>query len=204
MTDPLPMFWGTHRVNQSAVSFVILGTQSRRNRSPASIGSEPMSNKRAATTLASLLLVASVCAGCSTTSSVGTPPISTVAVPSGWKTYTYGKAKISVPGDWVVKYDTDCPNAAPTGALLLGSSTAPGSCLPFQIPNGVVRVDRLGAKASAWSVPAGQKPVSVNGIPVYVGYGSPSTIQWTVPSLDVQVTGAGPDSNRVVHTLCKA
>jgi len=54
------------------------------------------------------------------------------------------------------------------------------------------------------NVPAGQKPVTINGIQVYVGFGSPTTLYWTVPSLDVQIFGTGPDSSQVLHTLHKA
>jgi hypothetical protein len=46
--------------------------------------------------------------------------------------------------------------------------------------------------------------VTINGIPVYLGFGSPTMVQWTVPSLDVRITGTGPDSSRVIHTLHKA
>ena len=127
-----------------------------------------------------------------------------VSIPSGWKTYTYGKMAIAVPSSWVVKHDTDCPNAAPAGALLLGSSTAPGSCLPTQIPSSVVTVERLSGETSATAVPVGQKPVSINGIPVYLGFGSITRVQWTVPTLNVQITGTGPDSNQVMHTLHEA
>jgi hypothetical protein len=172
--------------------------------SPASIGSEPMSIRRAATTVALLLLAASVCAGCSTTSSVGTPPSSTVAVPHGWKTYTYGKMAIAVPSNWAVKHDTNCPNAAAPGTLLLGLPAVIEQCAAFQYPMSVVTVSQLSSETSTTSVPVGQKPVTIKGIPVYLGFGSPSMVQWTVPSLDVQITGTGPDSSRVIHTLHKA
>jgi hypothetical protein len=41
----------------------------------------------------------------------------------------------------------------------------------------------------------------VNGVAVYVGLGSPSTLEWTAPSLGVEITGTGADANRVLHTL---
>jgi len=149
---------------------------------------------------ATLPLLLAAC-GSSTTASTTT---TTVSIPSGWKTYTYGKMAIAVPSSWVVKHDTDCPNAGPAGALLLGSSTAPASCLPTQIPSSVVRVERLSGETSATAVPVGQKPVSINGIPVYLGFGSITFVQWTVPTLNVQITGTGPDSNQVMHTLHEA
>ena len=142
-------------------------------------------------------LLLAACSGSTTTST-------RVSIPSGWKTYTDGKMAIAVPSNWVVKHDTDCPNAAPAGALLLGLTTAPGSCIPFEIPSNVVRVERLSAETSTTTVPVAQKAVIINGIPVYLGFGSPSMVQWTVPSLDVQITGTGPDSNQVMHTLHEA
>jgi len=149
-------------------------------------------------TLATLVLLGTACSN-STTASSANP---TVSIPSGWKTYTYGKVAIAVPSSWTVKHNTDCPNPAPAGALLLGASAEPPSCLPTQMPSSVVRV--LSAEPSAKRVSTDEKPVTINGIPVYVGFGSPSMDELTVPSLDVQVTGTGPDSSEVMHTLHRA
>ncbi len=70
---------------------------------------------------------------------------------------------------------------------------------------GTVTVAKLSAQTSTTNVvPAGQKPVNINGIPVYVGFGSPTRLFWIVPSLSVEITGSGPESSQVMHTLHKA
>ena len=55
--------------------------------------------------------------------------------------------------------------------------------------------------AGSVSGSAPQKPTMVNGVAVYVGLGSPSTIEWTVPSLGVEIIGTGLDANRILNTL---
>jgi hypothetical protein len=111
---------------------------------------------------------------------------------------------IAVPSNWAVKRGTNCPNAPAPGTLLLGLPAVPSYCAAFQYPKSVVTVSQLSSETSTTSVPAEQKPATINGIPVYLGFGSPTMLRWTVPSLDVQITGTGPDSNRVMHTLHKA
>ena len=137
--------------------------------------------------LAGLPLLAAACGGSTTTSTT-----TTVSIPSGWKTYTYGRMAIAAPGNWVVRHDTDCPNAAPAGALLLGSTSEPSSCIPIEIPGGVVKVDQLPSEANSATVPVAQKPVVINGLPVYLGFGSPIMVQWIVPALVSSVGSVRP------------
>lgn len=160
---------------------------------------------RRAITLVSLVVVVVTSASCiSNSANSGTTSTSgTTAVPLGWKTYTYGKAAIAVPSGWAVKYDTNCPNAPAPGTLLLGLPKMLSFCAAFQYPASVVRVSQI-TTTSSTTVPAGEKPVTVNGIAVELGFGSPATLQWTVPSLGVQITGTGPDSRKVMQTLHKA
>jgi hypothetical protein len=164
-----------------------------------------MAAKRLSTIIGLWLVAGALCAACSstTTSPMGTPTSSTIAVPQGWKTYTYGKMAIAVPSTWAVKHDTNCPNAHAPGTLLLGVPPVLIQCVAYQYPATVVTVSQITAGMPGVRSP-GQKPVIVNGVPVYVGFGSPSTVHWTVPSLDVQIMGTGPESNRVMHTLRKA
>jgi hypothetical protein len=151
-------------------------------------------------TLAVLALLGAACSSSTTASSTTT----TVSIPSGWKTYIYGKMAIAVPSSWAVKHDTNCPNAPAPGTLLLGLPAVLSYCAAFQYPTSVVTVSQLSTETSTTSVPAGEKPATINGAPVYDGFGSPTMLQWTVPSLDVQIIGAGPDCNEVLHTLHKA
>jgi hypothetical protein len=146
---------------------------------------------------AALGLVA--CGSSTTTSSTTT----TVSIPSGWKTYSLGRLAIAVPGSWAVKHNMNCPNTAAPGTLLLGMPAVLAQCAAVG-PISVVTVSQLSTETSTTNVPAGQKTVSINGIPVYVGFGSPTTLYWTVPSLDVQIIGTGPDASQVLRTLHKA
>jgi hypothetical protein len=110
---------------------------------------------------------------------------------------------IAVPGNWAVKHSTNCPNAPASGTLLLGRPPVLIQCGDYQYPATVVTVSRITAGRSSVSSP-GQKPVIVNGVPVYVGFGSPSSLEWAVPSLGVEIQGSGPDATKVLHTLHRA
>ena len=150
--------------------------------------------------LASIAIPLVACGSSTTATSSST----TVSIPSGWKTETYGKVAIAVPSSWAVKHGTNCPNAPAPGSLLLGLPAVLSYCAAYQYPKSVVTVSQLSSETSTTNVPAGQKPVMINGIPVYIGFGSPTTLYWTVPSLDVQIIGTGPDSSQVLHTLHEA
>jgi len=78
------------------------------------------------------------------------------------------------------------------------SATALSTCTPR------VSSPSRSSETSTTNVPTGQKLVTINGIPVYVGFGSPTTLYWTAPSLGVQIIGTGPDSSQVLHTLHNA
>jgi hypothetical protein len=111
---------------------------------------------------------------------------------------------IAVPANWALKHNTNCPNTTAPGALLLGMGPVLFHCPAFEYPKSVVTVSQISSETSTTNVPVGQKPVNINGIPVYVGFGSPTTLYWTVPSLEVQIIGTGPDASQVLHTLHKA
>ncbi len=147
--------------------------------------------------LASLALALSACGGSTTTASTGSASPS-VSVPKGWTTYSYGKAAISVPSNWEVKHDTNCPNTNAPGALLLGYPKVLEFCPEYSDVSYVAVFDIPAGSASS-SAP--QKPTMVNGVPVMIGFGSPSTIEWTAPSLGVEIIGTGPDTNRILHSL---
>lgn len=152
-------------------------------------------------TLAVLPLLVAACSSSTATSAATTM---TVSIPAGWKSYTYGKMAIAVPGSWLAKHNTNCPNSPAPGTLLLGLPPILSFCAAFQYPNSVVTVQQLGVEPkSTFGFSNAEKPRSINGIPVYLGFGSPTMIQWIVPSLGVEITGTGPDSNRVLHTLHK-
>jgi hypothetical protein len=171
--------------------------------------------RRAATTLALLLIGATVGAAWSTTTSAGAPPSTTAAVPHGWKTYTYGKAQVSVPSDWAVRTNYLCPGSKSTGTLYLGPPKGPpyASCPADVGETNSVTVTPLPAGAPDQS----QCPIKLNGLRVYVGPCSTSDaagiVLYDIPSLGVRAEGmggsgenvTGPGSGTVVgqvlHTL---
>lgn len=155
-------------------------------------------------------LTGMVVAGCGETTEAGRPaccaaPSSTRpasgVVPDGWKTATYGKMAISVPDAWAVEQDTNCPAAEAPGTLLLGYPKILENC-PDDPPDlSVVIVTDSHVGYVPRSAGAEEKPVMINGVPVDVGFGSPSERQWSVPLLGVAITGVGSLAPRIVFTL---
>ena len=96
------------------------------------------------------------------------------------------------------------PNAQAPGTLLLGLPAVPSRCPELQAARSVVTVWPISSETSTTNVPTEPKPVTINGVPVYVGLGSPTVLYWIVPSLAVQITGSGPESSQVMQTLHKA
>lgn len=183
--------------------------------SAARIGNDQMSIRRSATAVALALIAATVGAGCSTTSSGRASPSSTVAVPRGWKTYTYGKAQISVPSAWAVITNYACPGSGSTGTLYLGPPKGPpyASCPADVGQANSVTLTPLPAGA----IDQAQCAIKVNGLGVYVGpctTSDPAGLVWyDIPSLgiraqgmggsgeDVTGPGTGTEVGRVLHTL---
>ena len=129
---------------------------------------------------------------------------STVSVPSGWKTYTYGKLALAVPATWAVKHDTACQTGGGEGLLLLGRPTNPSSCTPPRAPTNLVAVTQFQGKVTKYIV--GIRPVSLNGVPVYYepinpGGGQVGGGEWFIPSLGVQVVITGPDTDQIGRML---
>ena len=127
----------------------------------------------------------SVACGRSTTAA--TTPI---PIPSGWRSETYGEAAIAVPRAWAVKRGTNCPDARAPGTLLLGLPGVPSHCPEIPSPKGVVTVWPISSETSTTNVPTEHEPVTINGVPVYVGPGSPTTRYWIVPALAIQIAGS--------------
>jgi hypothetical protein len=129
--------------------------------------------------------------------------MTTVPVPAGWKTYTFGAAAISVPSTWAVERNTNCPDGQAVGTLLLGIPKALENCpaLPASLTYVTVSTP---STTSGSSTSPGEKPTIVNGVPVYPGFGSPSSIEWFVPALGVQIYGAGAGVEAVLNTLHRA
>lgn len=137
-------------------------------------------------------------AGTTTTATTEPPTAATDPVPVGWRTYTYGAAELAVPPTWVVEHGTNCPDGQAAGTLLLGiPSTAQQCPMVPASPTYVVMSTTRSTSASG-------QPSVVNGVDVYPGFGSPSSIEWSVPELGVQLYGNGPGVDAVLHTLRRA
>jgi len=126
----------------------------------------------------------------------------TVSVPAGWKTYTYRAAAISVPSTWAVEHNTNCPDGQAVGTLLLGIPKVLENCPA--LPASLTYVAVSTPSTSSPSTSPGEKPTIVNGMPVYRSFGSPSSIEWFVPALGVQIYGTGAGVDAVLNTLQQA
>ena len=124
-----------------------------------------------------------------------------VPIPVGWKSYHYENTEISVPGDWYVGHDTNCPDGQAPGSLLLGFPKVLENC-PL-IPAGIsyVAVTALPTGDGYRQPPFPPTPVKINGVPIYQSFGSPGSLVWAAPTLGVQVAGEGPDTRAIFHTL---
>jgi len=90
--------------------------------------------------------------------------------------------------------NSDCPDARAPGTMLLGLPKVPQFC-PL-IPMSANYLEIVNAPDS------NPKQVEkVNGITVGIGFGAPSMITWTVPSLGIDIIGHGAITRRIVQTL---
>jgi hypothetical protein len=161
--------------------------------------------------VALIALGASACGSTTTTvATTTTPP--TASIPSGWKTYAYGKAKISVPPSWILVSSQGCAESSAPGVLALGAPRSLANC-PVG-GNSIVVSSLPSGDAKAMSLcPA----ITVNGLRVHVlpctGSNPRGIVQYLVPALGIEavgagaagedVTGPGADSivGQVLHTL---
>jgi len=173
-------------------------------------------------TLAWLFVTAAVSAACTSTTVSPVPSVTprnstsrSVAIPSGWKTYTFGKAAIAVPSDWAVATGYSCPEPKKPGTLFLGPSRNPDATCPMYS----VSVDSVTIAPSPLRPgDACTRSVQVNGLVVDVvpcATAGVGITYWTVPSLGVQIAATQADGTivgtksssldgQVLHTLHKA
>ena len=143
--------------------------------------------------LAAVAVVALGAAACGPGASTGTttvPATTPVPVPSGWHSYRFARATISVPPGWVVDTDHGCGDPSATGVLALGDPTSLADC----------PVDADSVEVSALT-PAEERAVSlcptitVNGLAATIlpcRTGKPTDIvEYLVPALGVEAVGSG-------------
>jgi hypothetical protein len=138
--------------------------------------------------------------------------VPTVSVPTGWKTFTYGKAKISVPPSWTVVTHDGCANSSAPGVLALGAPSSLANC-PMGANSIVVSSLSQGDQQAISLCPT----IRVNGLTVHVlpcsTSNAPGIVQYLIPALGIEavgtgtngepVSGTGTDSvvGQVLHTL---
>jgi hypothetical protein len=125
---------------------------------------------------------------------------STLPVPPTWQTGTYGQVAISVPGDWVVRHDTNCPDGQAPGTLLLGFPKVLQSCPEFS--NDYVAVITLAGGALEKPPSGSGMPRSINGLLIYPESQTPGWFDWALPSLGIEVNGnPGQDADQILETI---
>src|ERR1700722_6412133 len=159
-----------------------------------------MNCRRSGITLISLLVVAPSCGSCraTTASSRNTSPRSTFAVPHGWKSYAYGKVRISIPSDWAVVTNYICAGSASVGTLYLGPPKEPYASCPNEV--------RQGDSVTITPLPAGtadqpQCSFKMNGLRVNFGPCTSSNaagiIFYEIPTLGIRAEGVGSNNQNV-------
>ena len=116
---------------------------------------------------------------------------------AAWIPVAYGDAQVSVPpGSAVGQGPCASPSAPVTVFLSVGQV---GSCPNEPTGLTIVRIQPM-------SPPTGETAPTaiINGIPVSPGYGSPSTLWYSVPALGVTVDGTGPLARQVLETLARS
>lgn len=147
--------------------------------------------------LAFIAVVASACGSTVATTTTSTAP--SVSIPIGWKTYSYGKAKISVPPSWTIASQGGCANGSAAGVLALGAPKSLRNCP--EGANSIVVSGLSSGDAQGLSLcPA----VRMNELTVHIlpcGASSDrGIVQYLVPSLGIEAVGTGSSSENVTGT----
>ena len=126
----------------------------------------------------------------------------------GWVPVAYGDAQVSVPASFIVVYPGEvpfCGSVRSAGTLFLEPTptTRTGPGCPAEVRSTLVRL------ASTRQVPAkyaSEKPILLNGVPVYLGPTDELLARYTyyAPSLGVEVTADGPLARQVIGTLARS
>jgi hypothetical protein len=139
--------------------------------------------------LAALSLLVVACGNSTTASSTSTA----LSIPSGWKTYTYGKVAIDVPGKWVLGGSVCSDHEVRVGVNADDCNTLH--------PN-INRLDLGPGDPQDLAIQDREKSLTINGIRLDRGlFSTPTKNEWVAPSLGIIVFVGGSDSNRILHTL---
>ena len=136
------------------------------------------------------------------------PAVDLSATPPGWVPVDYGDAQVSVPASFPIVYPGQCiggPSVA-LGALLIGStsaaSTAPECPAPTKTPPTFVRLVGVHRVPPPY---AGEKPIRINDVPIYLGPNDLTHRSYFAPSLGVELIAKGRVvARRIVDTLTRS
>jgi hypothetical protein len=132
--------------------------------------------------------------------------------PVDWPTYTYQSAAISVPKSWTVRRNQNCPDTSAEGTLELGIPKVFSGCTLIEGTPAEVTLSHLTSGVVYASCPS----IEVNGLRTYlancetrqVGGAPEAAMTWAIPSLGIEVQGAGSGSaqsaalvNLIFHTI---
>jgi hypothetical protein len=125
--------------------------------------------------------------------------IPSVSIPSGWKTYVFDKAEVSVPRNWTLVSTTGCITRAAPGVLALGAPRSLANC-PSGV-NSIVVSSLPSGDAQALSL---CPPITVNGYSVHVlpckNDSHKGIVQYLVPALGIEAVGTGASGEDVAGT----
>jgi len=145
--------------------------------------------------VALVILVGGILCACSPTRTASVRR--NVRVPVGWKTYTYGRAKISVPGKWAVITDYVCPEFRPEGALYLGPPRELGAGCAGSGQEDSVTIEPI-PPGLHFQGETCRDPAKVNGLIVYIPHCASSdpsgSISWAIPLLDLMAVVTTPST----------
>jgi hypothetical protein len=149
--------------------------------------------------VAAVALASSACGSSAVTTARTAQPRDEVTVPGGWKTYNYGKAKVSVPESWQVATHEGCTDGSAPGLLVLGVPDVLVRC-----PVIVNTVYLLPLSSGTRDLLAVCPPVKVNGLQVYVGpcgsRNASGLVSYSVPALGIEAVGTGTSGEDVTGT----
>jgi len=119
--------------------------------------------------------------------------------PKGWVDHSAYGIQLSVPKSWGVAYFRNCPGTR-VGTLLIGTPLLLSFCQNFPPDTNIVTMQPEKSEAVAGTR---EHHFVLHGLPV-VSYSVGGDINWDLPSKNVVVTGAGPQSMAILRTLTRA
>ena len=152
--------------------------------------------------LGALVVVAATLSACGTGSATPAQQLG-VRIPEGWTTHTYDGIAISVPAGW--RYygpgtEVACPGTQ-DGTLAIDVTYTGAGCPYLGPPSGSGMPTMIQIQPGLGSGSPSTHGARVNGVNVKVLDNAAGALAWLIPSLNLTVSGSGPDADKVLHTL---